>query len=244
MAMTVRETPPPGGVGINKVWYLKHIDIFQGFDEREIRLLEPYLVHRRFEAREMIFLPGDQGNKVYFLKEGLVKLARLSASGKEMTLAILEPGEVFGEQSFLDGLPRETSAQAMSDVLVCIARREHFQRFVERHPDLSMKISMKMGERVRELEHRLADLVFRDVPGRLASLILRLAEKHGTVHHGQGELIDLRLTHQEIANLIGATRESASISISRLRRQGLIEVDQHRFVVLNRPGLEALLGEV
>jgi CRP-like cAMP-binding protein len=238
----IQAQPPPGGISANKVWYLKHIDIFEDMAEQDIRLIEPYVVHRQFEGHEMIFLAGDQGDKVYFLKKGLVKLARLSPGGKEMTLAILEPGEIFGEQAFLDGLPRETFAQAMTDTLVCVVRRQDFQKYVGRHPELSLKISMKMGERVRELEHQLEDLVFRDVPGRLASLILRLADKHGTAPHPRGELIDLRLTHREIANLIGATRESASINVSRLRQQGLIEVDEHRFVVRDRPGLEALLA--
>jgi CRP/FNR family transcriptional regulator, cyclic AMP receptor protein len=231
----------PESVGINKVWYLKRINIFEGMDEESVRQLEPYLQHRRYDPREMIFLPGDQGDKVYFLKEGLVKLARLSPGGKEMTLALLERGEIFGEMSFLDGLPRETFAQAMERVLVCIARAQDFQRFVDRKPGLGLKISMSMGERVRDLEQQIENLVFRDVPGRLASMILRLAKKHGTAEHPQGDMIDLRLTHQEIANLIGATRESASINISRLRSEGLIEVDRHRFVIRNRGGLEEML---
>ncbi len=243
MAMATEKSTPAQSAAINKVWYLKHINIFAGFDEAEIRLFEPYLVHRHFEPKEMIFLPGDQGDKVYFLKEGLVKLARISQGGKEVTLAILERGEIFGEHAFLDQMVRETYAQAMTKVLVCIARQRDFQKFVERKPALGIRVSQTINDRARDLEHQLEDLVFRDVPGRLASLILRLADKHGTDKHPEGELIDIRLTHQEIASLIGSTRESASINVSRLRDGGLIAIDKHRFVITNRGGLEAMLDE-
>jgi len=240
--MTIQERQAEG-VGINKVWYLQHIDIFEGIDEDDIRQLEPTLIHRIYENKEMIFLPGDRGDKVYYLKEGLVRLARLSPGGKEITLAILEPGEVFGEMSFLDGLPRETFAEAMDRTLVCISRRKDFEKFVSSKPELGLRVTKKMGERVRDLEHQIEDLVFRDVPGRLASLILRLADKHGTEPHPKGQLIDLRLTHQEIANLIGATRESASINVSRLKQRGVVEMDKHRFVVRDRAALEEMLDE-
>ena len=226
----------------HKVWYLKKINLFKEMDDEDVQLLEPLIMHKQYKRRAFIFLPDDPGDKVYCLKEGIVRIATIAPSGKEMTLAIMEPGEIFGELALLEGARRQTLAQAVVDSLVCLIRRKDFQAFLERRPSLSLKVTKMIGERVRELESRLEDIVFKDVPGRLASLFLRLERKYGRPHP-KGVLIDMKLTHQEIANLIAATRETTSVTLSRMKQQGLISVDDHRIVIVQQDKLRKLQDE-
>jgi CRP/FNR family cyclic AMP-dependent transcriptional regulator len=226
----------------HKVWYLKKINLFKEMEDEDINLLETLVMHKEYKRKEFIFLPDDPGDKVYCLKEGIVRIAAIAPSGKEMTLTIMEPGEVFGELALLDGDRRQTLAQAVVDSTVCLIRRKDFQAFLEKRPTLSLRVTKMIGERVRELESRLSDIVFKDVPGRLASLFLRLAEKYGRPH-ARGTLLDIRLTHQELANLIGATRETTSVNLGRMKQQGLIAVDDHRIVIVKEEQLRKLGDE-
>lgn len=228
---------------VNKVWYLQHIDIFRGMSREDLEAMAQHMEDHRFVRRQVIIAPGDRGDKVYLLKDGTVKISRLSGTGREAILAIISSGEVFGEHALLGEEEREVTATAMEDSLVCVVSRETFQMFLERHHDLTTRIIVKAGDRSRELEQRIADIAFRTVAARVAILALSLAERFGTEPHAHGELVDFKLTHQEVASLIGATRESTSACISDLRDQGLIETDQHCFVICDREGLRALAAK-
>lgn len=226
---------------VNKVWYLQHIDIFHGMAREDLEAMAQHMRDHRFMRRDVIIAPGDRGDKVYLLKDGTVKISQVTESGKEAILAIVSTGEVFGENALFRDEVRDVTATAMEDSLVCVVSSEKFRHFLEMHPNLSTKILIHAGDRARELEQRIIDIAFRTVNERLAILLLTLAQRFEIDPHTHGELIDLPLTHQEVANLIGATRESTSLAISELRHQGLIETDQHRFVIRDREGLRGLV---
>ncbi|MCF7803446.1 MAG: Crp/Fnr family transcriptional regulator [Candidatus Marinimicrobia bacterium] len=225
---------------MDKMWYLKQIDIFQDLKEPQLQKVEKFAIHKFLKKKELVYLPGDRSDKVYLLKEGRVKVSRLSEDGKEMTMVILEPGEIFGESAlYSDSKTRSTMAEALDDALVCTVYRRDFEDMLKNQPELSLKLTKEIGKRRREIESRLEDMVFRSVPGRLAHLLLNLAEKYG-VEKPEGLLLDVPLTHLEIANLIGSTRETTTTELNNLKREGLIAVKKRDIYLTDVEGLEDL----
>lgn len=222
-------------VAPNKLWYLKHIRLFDGMTPSEMQEMERITRMQEVKRRQPLYLPGDPSSNVYLLKKGRVKLANTGASGKEVTFDILEPGEVFGELEVLEGLPRETAAEALDDAMICVIRREDFDRYLETHPNITVKLTKLIGLRLRKIQSRIEDLVFRDVPARLAHLLVELSKSAG-VNEREGIRLRAKLTHQEMANLIGCSRETVSTIIGQFRDQGLLHIDG-RTITLLKPDL-------
>lgn len=225
---------------MNKMWYLKQINFFKDIPESELRNIERIAIHKFLKKKELIYLPGDRNDKVYLLKQGRVKISRLSEDGREMTVIILESGEIFGESAIYSNQEqRTTMASALEDALICTIYKQEFESIIKRNPNLSFRLARSVGIRRREIENRLEDMVFRSVPGRLAHLLLNLAEKYGK-QKKEGLLLDVNLTHLEIANLIGSTRETTTTQLNNLKRQGLLTVKHRQIYITDREGLEDL----
>ncbi|MFZ1502546.1 MAG: Crp/Fnr family transcriptional regulator [Nitrospira sp.] len=222
----------------NKLWFLKHIRLFDDISPSEMQAMEKITHMKEIKKRQPLYLPGDPSSNVYLLKRGRVKIANTAPSGKEVTFDILEAGEVFGELDALDDVPRSTSAEALDDALICVIPRKEFDRYLATHPSVTIKLTKLIGLRLKKFQTRVENLVFRDVPARLAHLLAELgrAEKGG----GEPEIrLKARLTHQEMANLIGCSRETVSNTLGHFRDEGLIHMDGRTIVILN---LEALIG--
>lgn len=223
---------------LDKVWYLQQVHLFSSVDEREMRALADRTTMREFSRGHVILHPDEQPEMVYVIKEGRVKISRYSPDGREQILALLEPGDLFGELS----LVREREpvhVEAFEDTLICGFYREDFIALIRNRPDLMLHVMKVLAERLRRAEEEVTDLVFRDVPGRLAALLLRLAEAYGA-ENGRGLRLALRLTHQDMASMIGATRETVTNTLSRLRDAGLIAIDHRQIIIRNPEGLRAL----
>ncbi len=215
---------------IKKPWYLKNIKVFSGLSAEERRELQEITRMESYGKNDYIYLPGEPGDIVYLLKKGRVKISRVSEEGREATLCILEAGEIFGEVEVLGGVQRESVVQAIEPTLVCEISREDFERYVYRNADVGGKVLKVIGHRLRQVETRLSDLVFRSAPARLAKLLLELGDTMGDFDNG-GIRIRVRLTHQNLANLIGTSRETVSTLISQFQQQGLI-IQEHRYILL------------
>lgn len=227
--------------GQNKLWYLKHINLFQALSMSELQEIDRITRMQEVKKRQPIYLPGDPANTVYLLKKGRVKIASADSSGREVTFEVLEPGEIFGELEVLEELPRETFAEALDDALICAMRREDFERHICKHPALTIKLAKLIGLRLRKIQSRIEDLVFRDVPGRLAHLLLELSKTHGLTDES-GTRLHVKLTHQELANLIGCSRETVSATLARFREQGLIRIDGRAITLVDRDRLTRLFS--
>lgn len=225
---------------MDKMWYLKQIDIFSDLNEPQLQKVNEIAIHKPLKKKEIIYLPGDRSDKVYLLKEGRVKVSRISEDGKEMTTVILEPGEIFGESAlFGDEEYRSTMAEALNDAMVCTVYRNEFEDILKRQPEISLKLTKEIGKRKQEIENRLEDMVFRNVTARLAHLLLNLAKKYGKEKE-EGVLIDFPLTHLEIARLIGSTRETTTTEINNLKRDGRLSVKKRAIYLTDIPELEEL----
>ncbi len=193
------------------------------------------------KKRRPIYLVGDAGDAVYLLKAGRVKISNCDQSGREVTFSILKPGDIFGEVEALDGSPRATSAEALDNVVLGVVPRDEFLGYLHQHPEIALALTKLVGARLRELQSRVEDLVFRDVPGRLAHLLQQLGES-GEVADGDGRAVRAQFTHQELANLIGCNRETVSAILGQFRAQGLIQLDRCSITILNMDRVASLVA--
>ena len=218
---------------LEKIWYLKHFDIFKDLTDREIDIIDRISYMKRYSRRERIYGQGDPGDLVYLLKEGRVKIYKLSPDGKELTLAVLENGEIFGEMALIDDGPRGTIAETLDDSDICVIRRRDFEMLLKKKPDLAMHVTKLMDCGGGKSKTQLENLVFRNAPSRLASLLMSLAEKHG-VRDSQGIILNVKLSQQELANLIGTARETTSGLLNEFKRLGFIDMRHRRIKILEQ----------
>lgn len=190
----------------------------------------------KLKKGEFVYLPGDPGDSVYVVAEGCIKISKLSESGKELTLSFNGPGDLFGELALLSDQPRRTMAVALARSQVWVVPKEEMFQIASTSPAFSLRLSTVIGQRRHDLENRMESLVFRDVPARLAAQLLRLAEQYGKKVDGQIE-IGFKLSQLELANLIGATRETTSTAINDMKRAGILD-SSHRTIIIRN--MEAL----
>ena len=219
-----------------KLWYLKTINVFSGLSWGEMRELKRITKMVSYKKNETIYLPGDSSETVFLLKKGRVKISRLSEDGREATLAILEPGEIFGELEALQTIPRESMVQALEPVMVCEIRGEDFFRYLHQYPEVGGRVIKWFGGRLSQIETRVSDLVFKSASARLAQLLLDLSHSMGVKENGSIRL-QSRLTHQNLANLIGTSRETVSTLISKFVHHGLIAQHNRYILILDEDRL-------
>jgi CRP/FNR family transcriptional regulator len=217
-------------------WCLLNVNLFEQLKPEEMDELNHWVKSIFYRKGEAIFLPGDPSDFVYFLHRGRVKLAYLDESGKRLTLSICRVGELFGEMALVGEQRRKLVAEALEDVELCIVAGDDLMRFADQHHDFSIQITRAIGSRMNELETRLQDLVFKDVPTRLARLLYRLKDDYG-VDSGSNTLLDVKLTHRDLADLIGSTRETTTATLNDFVRQGILDKQKGRLVIQNEARL-------
>jgi CRP/FNR family cyclic AMP-dependent transcriptional regulator len=222
------------------LWYLKKIQLFSDLSGEQLAMLSSHVTLEEVRRRRVIFLPGDPGSAIYFVNGGRVKISRVTRDGKELTLAYRGPGEIFGETCIVDGGPREEMAEAMENALVTEVPREEFEKLLDEQLSIGSRLARILCERRRELENKVEDLVFKDVNAKLAELLLQLGQDYG-VDDERGTLVAVKITHQEMANLIGSTRETVSLTLSQFKRNKLITTEGRKIILTDRVGLKALL---
>lgn len=204
-----------------KYWYIKRVNLFAGLSHQELEQIAAMSRMVNKPKGEFIYLPGDPATSVYVLKEGRVKISLLSESGKEIGIDIIEPGEVFGELALVDDSPRKSLAQALEDVLLCIFDKRDFEMMLQSRPQLAVRVAKFIGWRRRRLEKKLVDLLYKDVTTRIAELLLEFAREQGRADRSE---VLIPLTHQDIADLVGASRQTTTSVLNDLERLGVIEL--------------------
>jgi CRP/FNR family cyclic AMP-dependent transcriptional regulator len=221
-----------------KIWYLKRCPLFERLAPEEAQRLDVRSLARSFRKKEIVYFPDEPGESVLVLARGRVKINAVSPDGRETIFAFIESGELFGELAILDGEPRNEFAEAVEESLVMAVPREELLWLMQRRPDVALHVSKLLGFRVRRIENRLRNLLFRSTRERAVSLLLELLASHGRMDGARWE-IRLRLSHHEFANLIGSTRETVTATLGQLQREGLIEIRRRRIAVLDRQRLNA-----
>jgi CRP-like cAMP-binding protein len=221
-----------------KIWFLKRCDLFERLTPVERQRLEANALLRRCPRGEIIYFPTEPGQSVLVLCQGRVKIKALGPDGKETILAFVEAGELFGELALVEAAAREEFAEAAEDAVLLALPREDMLWLIGQRPDIALHVTRLLCLRRRRIENRLKNILFRSTRERVAALLLELLETHGRPAGDRWE-IRLRLSHQEMANLIGATRESVTLALGHLQAARLIRVSRREVVVLDRAGLAA-----
>jgi CRP/FNR family cyclic AMP-dependent transcriptional regulator len=207
------------------------------FDEQARRDLRSRGRRRSFERGEMILIEGDSTDAVVLIEDGHVKVWATTESGDEVLLAVRGPGEMIGELSALDGMPRSACAQAMEDVTVTSVPSSAFESFLLENPPVLLMIARDLAGRLRDADTTRVALSAYSVDVRVAYRLLDIADRHGSVVDA-GIRIDLPLSQEELAKWTGASREAVSRVLQSLRDQGVIETRRRQITVRDRVALE------
>lgn len=210
-----------------------HFPFLKSIPKEALRLISSLMVTQRFEKKEYIYLPYNTNEQIYFIKHGNVEIGYLDESGRELSLDILSQGEVFG--SILNKGRTTGFARALSTTVVAILQKDDFEELLEKYPRFAYQILTLMGQRINSLENKLQNLVFSDVRTRICKLLYSLFKKSGDQRTGQ---IKIPLTHQDIANLVASSRETASLHLSDLKKSGVIAYERKRIRILSFPLLQ------
>ena len=203
----------------------------EDFEKAGIRVVE-----RRFRAKDTIFTPGDPDDQLYFLVQGTIRLYKIYGDYKEATTALLKDRGVFGKLSLVEGRWQDVFAEALTDVRVAAVQKATITEVIKRRPDFAVKLFSSFSERLRQSDEVIESLLHREVSTRLATLLLNLGERFGE-QNGVGTMLNMRLTHQDLANMIASTREAVSKVMSELQREGSIKVENRKIVLVDKEAL-------
>jgi CRP/FNR family transcriptional regulator/CRP/FNR family cyclic AMP-dependent transcriptional regulator len=215
---------------------LQRVPLLAALTDADREALARSASRRRFRRGDIIFQKDDPGQSLFIVARGSVRIYVPSTQGADLTLAVLGPGQFFGDLSLLDGRPRSASASALADTSVVAIERSDFVALVRSRPEAAMSVLATVARRLRETDEMASDLAFLDVGGRLAKKLLDLAATSG-LRRQDGVLLDMVLTQEELANMIGVTRESVNRNLSLFRRTGLVAKEGRRFVLRDPAGL-------
>ena len=208
-------------------WHLKNVDWLEALPPEVLDDLRLSAAIREFPRGALIFKPSPNPEYVYLLEQGLVRMYRESPQAEQVTFGYVQPGEVFGECAVFRDRPRESFAEAHENSTVLRLPRQRFVRAIRSTPSLMFAIAKQIEGRFKNVESRVEDLVFRDARSRLASVILQLGDEFGR-SDGDRTIIKMRLTHEEIATLIGTSRPTVSIALGELEDLGVVSrVDRY-----------------
>ncbi len=220
------------------LWYLENIDLSGILCPRKIKRgdLEAH-EQKDFEKGAYIYLPDEYADRMFFITQGRVKIGTYSEQGKEVTKAIIGPGEVFGELSLIGESKRHDFAYAMEATRTCVMTVSEMKHMMREHDALSLFLMRTMGSRMLEMENRLQSLVFKDSRTRIIEYLLELARKKGQ-RVGYEMLVRKFLTHQEIANLTATSRQTVTTVLNELRNKNLLTFNRKRLLIRDMEALE------
>jgi CRP-like cAMP-binding protein len=213
--------------------------LFAALDDPTLDALLSLASPRQIKARQTVCHKGEQGDELFIIVHGKLKVCTSSDDGREAILAILEDGDVSGEMSIIDGHPRSADVVAVQDTDMLVIHRRQFLPFLEAHPKASIALLTALIQRLRGTDALVEDMHFLDIRTRLAKTLNRLAQDHGRTTAGGGIRIDLKLSQEDLGNLVGATRESINKQMRAWVEEGILEVSQTNIVVRKLPELQA-----
>jgi CRP/FNR family cyclic AMP-dependent transcriptional regulator len=216
---------------------LRQAPLFSGLDDEVASALESSMSSSSLRRGEILFNEGDDGNQLYVVTEGKVKLGRTSPDGRENLLAILGPGQMFGELSFFDPGPRSATATAVTDVELKSLGHEALSPVLNAHPDVAHALLNQLAGRLRRTNEVVGDLVFSDVPGRVAKALLDLASRFGRRADELGQLF-LRQVVVDVDAVVGASRETVNKALADFASRGWLRLEPRSVVILDLERLQ------
>jgi CRP-like cAMP-binding protein len=211
---------------------LAQVPLFAALGPDAAESLEPSLSHVKVVRGDVIFNEGDDGDALFVIEDGKVKISRSAADGRENLLAVLGPGEMFGELSLFDPSPRTASAIAVTDGSLLQFPHDALRPWLAERPEVAPALLQALAQRLRRTNEALADLVFSDVPGRVAKTLLQLADRFGQPD-GAGIRVTHDLTQEELAQLVGASRETVNKALADFASRGWLRLEGRAVLLLD-----------
>jgi CRP/FNR family cyclic AMP-dependent transcriptional regulator len=202
---------------------LSRSPLFEALDEQDTRALRALVTNVSISRGEHLFAEGDAGDTLYVILDGKIKLTRTAPDGRENVLSVHGPGEMFGELSLFDPSPRTSGASAVTDAQLAALAHDDLRQWLTGRPDISMHLLRALAQRLRRINDVKADLVFTDVPGRVAKALLDLAARFG-VPQEEGLQVNHDLTQEELAQLVGASRETVNKALADFVARGWLQL--------------------
>ncbi len=213
--------------------------IFAGLSRRELDAVMAFAVKKKLDARAVVLKKGDPALQIYVIAKGRLKAITGGGEGRQAALSIMGPGEVFGEVAVLDGEPRSATITALEPCELYVIQRNDFFHFLEKTPRAAIKLLEVLARRLRRLSERLEDSTFLELDARLAKELGRLARRYGKAS-ARGRVIDLKLSQQELGDLVGSSRESVNKQLRSWVQDGVIALEAGRVVVKDESALGAI----
>lgn len=210
---------------------LRSVPLFRQLPEEELQAFAGLTRERSYPKGSVIVFEDDPGDALYLVAGGQVKVVLIGEDGREVILSVLGEGSFFGEMALLDDQPRSAHVIAMEDSTLLLLRRDDFRARLRQSPAVAISLLAELSGRLRLADEKIGALVLLDVNGRVAGLLLRLAQEEG------GDRITKKLTHHTIAQMIGSSRETVSRTMRNLVEREIIEVNRKEVVLLNRRAL-------
>ncbi len=226
---------------MERLWYIKCCRLFEQLTPAQLARLERRARVRRFPKNTPVYLPSDAADGVLLLAEGRVKLCSITSDGKQAILAFIEAGELFGELSLVGEAKREEHAETVDASTVILLPGNAVSSLMAESPELTFGVTKLIGWRRKRVERRLRSLLFRSNRERLVQLLLDLAEQYGETAP-EGVRLSIKLSQQDLASIIGATRETVTVLLGELQLDGLLKVARQRVVIRDLKRLAERVG--
>lgn len=216
---------------------LPTIPMFEGLSITELEAITPYFLERSYKRGTIICLEGDEGDEMYVIKKGAVKVYH-ALEEKDVILAFLREGDCFGEMALMDETQtRSATVETLEATILYVLKRQDYLTFLHNHPQMAVRLLQLTMARLRKANERIQSFNLLNARSRIITTILQLAGEYG-VPKGQELIIDFKLTHQQLADLTGFVRETVSAILIELREEGLIEIEQKKIRIMNLALLE------
>ena len=216
---------------MNHIDFLRNVSLFESLNQKELESLSDVTFTRTFSKDNVIILAEEEGDTLFILKKGQVKVSIVSEDGREVILSLLGSGSVFGELSLLDGKPRSANVVAIEETDLLMLRRTDFIQLIYKTPQIATALLAELATRLRKTDRQIEGLALLDVTSRISDTLLQLAAEQGA-ETVDGVTIHSRPTHQELANMSGTTRETVSRVLKRLVSQGYINCSGRKITIL------------
>lgn len=220
--------------------FLKRVPLFHNAPDRALEIAAAAVQRRTYEPQTTIFQEGDEGEALYILSDGLVKLSKIDLGGHEKTLAILHAPEFFGEMALLGEATRNATAVTLGRVEAYLLFDDDFRKLMEQFPAISLNLTSTLAQRLRGMGDETQILSYKDAQGRVSYVLLRLY-RAGVIDLSEDGRALVRLTHQELASLAGTSRETVTRALKALESEGVIETRPKEVLVVDPEGLEEIL---
>lgn len=221
--------------------FLKYVPIFSDLSENTLEQISKLGMRKSFTKDSVVLFEHETGSALFVIVQGKLKVSRVSDDGKEVILTILSESDFFGEMAILDGLTRSANVTAMEDSELFIIQRSEFLDLLQNHPEIAIALLQELTQRLRSADMKIKSLSLKDAEGKVATVILQLADDIGKIKQGTVEIEKLPFQH-DLANMAGTSRETISRTLHSFAKKGMVELDGSKLKIINYEKFKELYG--